>query len=251
MEPTAVLDGKLMERLDELKRMLVSSIRELDKNLVVPDKIITPFRHEIIGNNVCTAGGKVLEMFKVWIALIESIDLLVTGNSFQEPQLADFGTNKQSLYDNVSDLLLGCQAVAGPLADEWAEVRGQALEERLEYVRQCARALETNSSHIVFSLQLLQEAVQTNLQQQQETRMREEVQLLAAAAAAAATATTADATAAAATAAATASPEREHAVRRETAAAFGIPRPDGIAIVFRRRRAYPGEQLPERGLLEA
>jgi len=180
IEPTAILDGKLLERLDELKRMLVSSIRELDKNLVVSDKIITPFKHEVVGNNVCSAGGKVLEMFKPWIALIESIDLSSLGNSFQTPQLSDFSTNKQSLYDNVSDLLLGCQAVAGPLADEWSEVRGQALEERLEYVRHCARALETNSSHIGFSLQLLSEQVQINLQQQQkqqvETRMRDDMQ---------------------------------------------------------------------------
>ncbi len=174
IEPTAMLDGKLLERLDEFKRMLVSSIRELDKNLVVSDKIITPFKHEVIGNNVCSAGGKVLEMFKPWIAMIESIDLSSLGNSFQTPQLADFSTNKQSLYDNISDLLLGCQAVAGPLADEWAEVRGEALENRLEYVRQCARALETNSSHIGFSLQLLSEQVQINSQQQVDTRMRED-----------------------------------------------------------------------------
>lgn len=173
-EPNAVLDGKLLERLDEWKRMLVSSIRELEKNLVVSEKVVTPFRHEVIGNNVCIAGGKVLEMFKPWIAMIESIDLSSLGNSFQTPQLADFSTNKQSLYDNISDLLLGCQAVAGPLADEWSEVRGEALENRLEYVRQCARALETNSSHIGFSLQLLSEQVQINLQQQNDSRVREE-----------------------------------------------------------------------------
>ncbi|KAK3295536.1 ras guanine nucleotide exchange factor domain-containing protein [Chaetomium fimeti] len=174
VEPTAVLDGKLLERLDELKRMLVSSIRELEKNLLVGDKVVTPYKHEMIGNNVCIAGGKVLDMFKPWIAMIESIDLSLLGNSFQTPQLTDFSTNKQSLYDNISDLLLGCQAVAGPLADEWSEVRGQALEERLEYVRQCARALETNSSHIGFSLQLLSEQVSMVLQQQ-EIHVREEV----------------------------------------------------------------------------
>ncbi|KAL1892183.1 cell division cycle-related protein [Sporothrix stenoceras] len=174
-EPSAVLDGKLLERLDELKRMLVSSIRELDKYLTMTDKVVTPFKHEVIGNNVCIAGGKVLEMFKPWIAMIESIDLSVLGNSFQTPQLADFSTNKQSLYDNISDLLLGCQAVAGPLADEWAEVRGEALENRLEYVRQCARALETNSSHIGFSLQLLSEQVQINLQQASDSRRDDHV----------------------------------------------------------------------------
>ena len=168
LEPTAILDGKLLERLDEQKRMLVSSIRELDKTLVTPEKIVTPYRHEVIGNNVCFAGGKVLEMFRPWISMIESIDLSSLGNSFQTPQLADFGTNKQSLYDNVSDLILGCQAVTGPLADEWAEVRGEALENRLDYVRQCARALEINSSHIGFSLQLLSEQVHINMQQLQQ-----------------------------------------------------------------------------------
>lgn len=167
MEPTAVLDAKLLERLDELKRMLVSSIRELDKHLIVPDKIVSPYKHELIGNSVCGAGGRVLDSFKPWIAVIESIDLSALGNTFQTPQLADFSTNKQSLYDNVSDLILGCQAVAGPLADEWAEVHGESLENRLEYVRQCARALETNSSHVGFSLQLLSEQVQMNIQASQ------------------------------------------------------------------------------------
>lgn len=173
-DPTALLDGKLLERLDEYKRMLVSSIRELEKNLGISDKVISPYRHELIGKNVCIAGGKVLEMFKPWIAMIESIDLSSLGNTFQTPQLADFSTNKQSLYDNISDLVLGCQAVAGPLGDEWAEVRGESLEGRFEYVRQCARALETNSSHIGFSLQLLSEQVQINLQQRHETRPRED-----------------------------------------------------------------------------
>ncbi|KAI1374620.1 ras GEF [Hypoxylon crocopeplum] len=173
-DPTAVLDGKLLERLEEYKRMLVSSIRELEKNLVISEKVMSPYKHELIGNNVCIAGGKVLEMFKPWIAMIESIDLSSLGNTFQTPQLAEYSTNKQSLYDNISDLVLGCQAVAGPLGDEWAEVRGESLEGRFEYVRQCARALETNSSHIGFSLQLLSEQVQINLQQQQEARMRED-----------------------------------------------------------------------------
>ncbi|KAL7626961.1 cell division cycle- protein [Parahypoxylon ruwenzoriense] len=173
-EPTAILDGKLLERLDEYKRMLVSSIRELEKNLGISDKVMSPYKHELVGNNVCIAGGKVLEMFKPWIAMIESIDLSSLGNTFQTPQLADFGTNKQSLYDNMSDLLLGCQTVAGPLGDEWAEVRGESLEGRLEYVRSCARALETNSSQLGFSLQLLSEQVHINLQQQHEARARED-----------------------------------------------------------------------------
>lgn len=174
-EPVVTLDGQLLARLDEYKRMLVSSIRELDKSLISPDKIVTPQRHEMIGNAVCLCGGKVVEAFKSWISMIESIDLSSLGNTFQTPQLADFSVNKQSLYDNVADLVLSCQSVAGPLADEWAEVRGEALENRLEYVRQCARALETNSAHIGFSLQLLQEQVQINLQHTLPQHQRQQI----------------------------------------------------------------------------
>lgn len=168
VEPTATLDANLMERLDDLKRMLISSIRKLEEHLIVTEKIITPYRHELIGNNVCSAAKKVLEMFKPWVSTIESINLSSLGNSFQNPQLVDFAAYKQSLYDNISDLLLGCQAVAGPLGDEWAEVRGESLEGRLNYVRQCAKQLETNSSHIGFSLQLLGEQVQMALQQESQ-----------------------------------------------------------------------------------
>ena len=170
-EPNAVLDNKLLERLDEQKRILVSSIRELDKSLISPEKVVTQYRHEVIGNNVCSAGGKVVETFKSWIAMIESIDLSPLGSSFQIPQLSELGTSKQSLYDNISDLVLACQAVAGPLADEWSEVRGECLENRLEYVRQCARALETNSSHTGFALQLLAEQIQSVTPQQPRQRV--------------------------------------------------------------------------------
>lgn len=175
LDPSIILDNEVLERLDELKRMLVSGIRELEKNLNISDKVVTPYRHELIGNNVCSAGSKVLEMFKPWIAIIESIDLSLLENNYRSAQLTDLSVNKQSLYDNISDLLLGCQAVAGPLGDEWAEVRGESLENRLDYVRQCARALETNSSLVGFSLQLLSEQVQMSLEQQSSaTRTRED-----------------------------------------------------------------------------
>ncbi|KAH8599831.1 cell division control protein-like protein Cdc25 [Bisporella sp. PMI_857] len=166
VEPSATLDYKLMERLEDLKKMLVASLRKLEEHLVVTEKIITPYRHELIGNNVCTGARKVLEMFKPWVSAVESINLSVLGNAFQNPQLGDFANYKQTLYDNMSDLVLGCQAVAAPLGDEWAEVRGESLEARLNYVRQCAKSLETTSQHIGFSLQLLEEQVQMQLKQQ-------------------------------------------------------------------------------------
>ncbi|KAF4584277.1 Ras guanine nucleotide exchange factor [Ophiocordyceps camponoti-floridani] len=172
-EPMAFLDGKFLERFDEQRRMLVSSIRELDKSLIAPEMVITPYRHEVIGNSVCSANGKVLDAFKPWVAMVESIDMSALGAGIPITQLAKFNVSKQSLYDNIADLVLGCQAVTGPLADEWSEVRGEALENRLEYVRQCARALETNSSHISQSLQILLEQLQAQLQQQQQQQQQQ------------------------------------------------------------------------------
>lgn len=173
LEPIAVLDANQMERLEDLKRMLISSIRKLEEHLLVTEKIITPYRHELIANSICSAASKVLEMFKPWVATIESINLSPLGTGFQNPQLVDFSTYKQSLYDNMSDLLLGCQAVGGPLGDEWSEIRGESLESRLSYVRNCARQLETNSSHVGFSLQLLGEQVQSTLQQELRAPVRD------------------------------------------------------------------------------
>ncbi|ATY58790.1 Ras guanine nucleotide exchange factor [Cordyceps militaris] len=173
VEPTSALDGRLLERLDDLKRMLLTSLRELDKTLIAPENIVTPYRHEVIGNNICLAGGKVIDTFRPWIHTVESADLSPLGDSFQTPQLSEFGTSKQSLYDNIADLLLACQAVAGPLADEWSEIRGKRWETGLNI------ALETNSAHVGYSLQLLSEQVQANLQLQppkkQESRSRDPI----------------------------------------------------------------------------
>ncbi|CAG8977717.1 hypothetical protein HYALB_00008744 [Hymenoscyphus albidus] len=182
-EPSAMLDSKLLDRLDELKRMLTVSIRKLEEHLVVTDKIITPYKHELIGNNVCSSAKKVLETFKPWISAIESVNLSPLGNAFQNPQLVDFAAHKQSLYDNISDLIIGCQAVAGPLGDEWAEVRGEPLEARLNNVRHFAKQLETTSSHIGFALQLLGEQVQMNdsrsLPNLEDSRPRDRTQSIA------------------------------------------------------------------------
>ncbi|KAL2075231.1 hypothetical protein VTL71DRAFT_174 [Oculimacula yallundae] len=164
VEPSVMLDANLMERLEDLKRQLVTSLKRLEEHLAVTEKIITPYRHEVIGNNVCSAAKKVLEAFKPWISTVESVNLSSLVNSFRNPSLVEFAQHKQGMYDNISDLILACQTVAGPLGDEWAEVRGESLEGRLNYVRQCAKQLETNSSHIGFSLQLLGEQVQLSSQ---------------------------------------------------------------------------------------
>ncbi|KAI1000111.1 hypothetical protein K3495_g8086 [Podosphaera aphanis] len=155
-------DPTSIDRLDDLKRGLISHIRKLEEHLMISENFITPSRHEAIGNGICSAATKLFEAFKPWISTIESIDLSFLGSGTRSSQLADFNVFKQGLYDNLSDLLMSCQAVTAPLGDEWAAVKGESLEVRLTHVRLSAKLLETSASQVAISLRLLVEQLQTS-----------------------------------------------------------------------------------------
>lgn len=154
-EPTASLDQDLLERMEDLKRLIVSSIRRLDEQLVLREKLVTPAKHKSISNVVCRGGSHIVEVCRPYLSTIESINLGPLGSSFGNPQLNDFADHKQKLYDTVADLIVACQAVASPLGDEWAAIRTPSLEERMNRVRQLGRELDNAASQILFSLQLL------------------------------------------------------------------------------------------------
>lgn len=166
-EPSTNLDGGLLERLDDLKRVIVASIRKLEEHLVVTEKVITPYKHRETGNAVCGSGGKVIDYFRPWMSTLESIDLSPLNSTIPNPQIFEFQCQKQRLYDLVMHLMLTCQAVAAPLGDEWAEERGEPLEDRLTGVGKVLRQLETCASQITFSLQLLLDSLSREISMQQ------------------------------------------------------------------------------------
>ncbi|KAI4267925.1 MAG: hypothetical protein L6R38_008036 [Xanthoria sp. 2 TBL-2021] len=169
-EPSTALDSSLLERLDDLKQVILASIRQLEEHLVVSEKLITPLKHKQIGDAVCGSGGRVIDYFRPWMSTLECIDLSPLNNVVPNPQIYEFECQKQRLYDLVMHLMVTCQAVAAPLGDEWAEERGEPLEERLIGVGRVLRQLETCASQISFSLQLLLDSMsrETSLQQPQE-----------------------------------------------------------------------------------
>lgn len=158
-EPATPLDQAILERLDDLKRLLASSIVKLNEHLTLRDKLITATKHRRIGDAVCKAGAHLVEVSRPYLSTIESINLAQLGSPLTTPQLNDFAENKQKLYDSISDLIVACQTVSSPLGDEWAEVRGPSLEERLNRVRMVGRELDTAANQVYFSLQLLSEMI--------------------------------------------------------------------------------------------
>ncbi|KAK4633434.1 Cell division control protein 25 [Fulvia fulva] len=158
-EPTATLDAELLSRLDDLKRLIVSSIRRLDEHLVLRDKLITHHKHRQIGDAICRSGTQVIEVCRPYMSTIESVNLQPLHSPLQTPQLNDFAEHKQRFYDSTADLIVACQIVASPLGDEWAEIRGPSLEERLTRLKSVGRDLDTATNQIYFSLQLLSELI--------------------------------------------------------------------------------------------
>ena len=154
-EPSAKLDSAILERMDDLKRIIVSGIRKLEEQLVGPEKVVNPARHEQISNAICAAGWKVVEYFRPFISTVESINLSSSPHNLQASQIQDFAAQKQRLYDLSGSLVLACQTVAGPLSDEWAEVRGEPLTQRIQEVQKITNQLESSMSQIGLLLQQL------------------------------------------------------------------------------------------------
>lgn len=157
LEPPTRLDGAVIGQLDESRRAIVGTIRRLEERLATKDKIVTGPAHEVLADGVCAAAVKVIEAVKGWLSTLESISLAALNSSARTTPLADFFVHKQRLYDLVAELLLACQAVAGPLGDEWAELRAEPLEERLHRVAKTGRELESCLSHVCTGLRELEQ----------------------------------------------------------------------------------------------
>ena len=173
-EPSVPLDAALLDHIDILRRSFVGSIRRLEeRSSLNQKKIVTAAEQGEIADAVAAAAINVVEHFRPWISCVESINLAPLGTSFQNPQLVDFSLQKQRVYDAVADFVLSCQAVSSPLGDEWAELRGDSLDDRLSAVRSITRQLENYVSQIGFSLSLLLEQIPAPTAPRAESRLGE------------------------------------------------------------------------------
>jgi son of sevenless len=162
LEPSVPLDAALVDQVDSMRKAIVLSVRKIDEKLRLEQKTITLQQHQALSDSICLAALNVIEKYRPWISTIESINLAPLGTGLQNPQLVDFGLQKQRVYETIADLVLNCQSVSAPLGDEWTGIRRDTLDDRLNSVRKVARQLETSLSHIGFSLSLLQEQMPGN-----------------------------------------------------------------------------------------
>lgn len=152
-EPNTQLQPQIMERMSDLRRLIVSGLRRLEERLVIQEKIITVQKHQRLSKDICNACSKLLELYRPFLASVESIDLRPSGFNVEDAKVAEYAARKQRVYVYVAELLLSCQAVAAPLADEWEAHRGETLEERVERVRNVSRILESSTANVQNSLQ--------------------------------------------------------------------------------------------------
>lgn len=177
-EPSVSLDSALLDHIDVLRKSFVMSVRRLDDRLLAfSRKIVTASEHAELADAVSAAAIKVVEHFRPWVSTVESINLVPLGTSFQNPQLVDFSLQKQRVYDGIGDFILSCQAVSAPLADEWAELRGDSLDDRVTAVRSVSKQLENYVSQIGFSLSLLLEQIPEQIPDEQVTTLRSDSRL--------------------------------------------------------------------------
>jgi son of sevenless len=154
-EPSAQLDADLLDRLSELKNMIDTGIKRLDEQLRLQEKIVSPSRHRMIGDSICKSASRVLDFFRPLLSAVESVNLAPLASDLQHPKLQEFAIQKQRLYDLISELVIACQSVAAPLADEWAEARGESLEVRMRNVGYVTRELTDCTAQLVLVMENL------------------------------------------------------------------------------------------------
>lgn len=152
-----VLEPELVDKMDELTGVVKPAFRRLENTLDTAETVVAEYQQRIIGANVISAAQVAFDILRRYFNLIDGINMTPLATAPQHPTLVDFSIQRQRLHDSFADLFMACQSVTAPLADEWTAIRGEPLEERLNFVRIYVKELENGMSSLNFSIQLLVE----------------------------------------------------------------------------------------------
>src|SRR5690606_18077625 len=153
--PTVPLDEELSNKLKSLSGLIRPALQQLERTLKSPGTVITREQQDILGEYVLGAAQFVVEALRKYFNIIESINLTPILAGSQTPTVFDFITQKQRIQDTFADLVMSCQTITAPLADEWSSCRGDSLEDRLSNARNHIRELENGMQSFEFKTTLL------------------------------------------------------------------------------------------------
>lgn len=149
------VDNELVERLEVLHGALRPTLRRLDNTLDTVESVTTPYSQSILSATVIGAAQQVVEAMKIYFSVLERLNLSPFTVGTQSPTYVDFSNQKQRLYDSFADLIMSCQALTAPLADEWSQVRGDSVDDRLIAIRGFVKEVESGIQTLAFSTGLL------------------------------------------------------------------------------------------------
>lgn len=152
------MDTALVETMEGLNNSVIKpALKGLESSLGNIEKVTSPLQQATLANRVLEKTQIVFGAVRGYLQLLENIKMLPLTQTSQSPTLIDFVISKQRLHDSFADMFLACQAVTSPLTDEWAAVREEPLEDRLNSIQIYIKEVESGIRSLEFSIQLLAE----------------------------------------------------------------------------------------------
>ena len=142
-QPSERLNAAMLEKLRAISTAIRASMQVVDRLLVADDKMLTAARHEALSNEIAQECVPILQYVASWTAAVESLDLSHLRKLADTSQLNDFAMRKQNVYNQLGELVVRCQELAAPLADEWTADRGLPYKDRVERLKNTVKDLES------------------------------------------------------------------------------------------------------------
>lgn len=158
-EPKVSLNAAIFQNLHELYQPLSAHLSVLEEQLVLKDKLIGNLLHKQVSDRVCNTCLEVLSLYQPWIAMAKSINTSTLVGAGVGPNVTQYTRHKDAILALVAELVIACQAVAAPLADEWAARRDVPLEQRINYARSVAHELRNTIRHLMHCMHLVLQAL--------------------------------------------------------------------------------------------
>jgi len=146
--PRISLTEGIYRKLHELHQPLSSRLTALEEQLVLHEKLVGKILHKQMADRLCETCIHVTNAYQPWMSIMQSID----ASSLQ------FIQTKEATYTLIAELVIVCQAVAAPLADEWAARRDAPLDKRISYARSVAQETRNNFGLLMRFLHLTLDA---------------------------------------------------------------------------------------------